>query len=86
LAAFTLAAHYLAAREYRIRKYHEAPACSLSATSWLIFKVVDILVHHAVNNPAVIVAGVITNILIIISIISAFPWVSSSRSKSMAMG
>ena len=78
LAAYIPAVPYLVAREYRIDKEHEAPPYLLSATSWLIFKVVDIFIHHAVNNPAVIVAGVITNILIIISILSAFPWVSLS--------
>lgn len=43
--------------------------------SWLLFKVVDIIIYRAVQNPAVIVMGVVTNVFIIISVLSAFPWV-----------
>ena len=46
--------------------------------SWLVFKIVDIIQHHAVQHNAVIVAGVITNILVAISVLSAFPWVRKS--------
>jgi hypothetical protein len=49
--------------------------CALSGASWLLFKVVDIIIYRAVQNPAVIVMGVVTNVFIIISVISAFPWV-----------
>jgi hypothetical protein len=31
--------------------------------------------YRAVQHPAVIASGIITNILIIISVLSAFPWV-----------
>lgn len=43
--------------------------------SWLVFKIVDILRHHAVQHDAVVVTGIVTNILVIVSILSAFPWV-----------
>lgn len=43
--------------------------------SWLVYKIVDIIKYHSVHHPAVIVSGIITNVLIIISIVSAFPWV-----------
>jgi hypothetical protein len=43
--------------------------------SWLVFKIVEIIRHHAVQHGAVIATGVITNVLVIISVLSAFPWV-----------
>jgi len=47
----------------------------LNSCSWLIFKVVDILRHRSVQHNAIIASGVITNVLVIISVLSAFPWV-----------
>lgn len=44
-------------------------------TSWLVYKCVDIILNHHVQHAAVIATGVITNVLVIISILSAFPWV-----------
>ncbi|RDL41324.1 uncharacterized protein BP5553_01303 [Venustampulla echinocandica] len=49
--------------------------CALSGAAWLVFKIVDIIRHHAVQHSSVIVTGVITNCLIIISVLSAYPWV-----------
>jgi hypothetical protein len=46
--------------------------------SWLVYKIVDIIRLHAVQHGAVIVTGVITNVLVIISVLSAFPWVRKS--------
>ena len=43
--------------------------------SWLVFKIVDIIRHRAVQHGAVIATGIITNVLVIISVLSAFPWV-----------
>ncbi len=43
--------------------------------SWLLFKVVDIIRHRAIQPGSVIATGVITNVLVIISVLSAFPWV-----------
>ena len=43
--------------------------------SWLLFKIVDIIRHRAVQHGAVIATGIITNVLVIISVLSAFPWV-----------
>jgi hypothetical protein len=42
---------------------------------WLVFKIVDIIRYRAVQHRAVIVSGIITNVFIIISVLSAFPWV-----------
>jgi len=58
--------------------------CNLAASGanrvsrWLVFKIVDIIRHRTVQNHAVIVTGVITNALVIISVLSAFPWVRKS--------
>ncbi|KAG4440802.1 hypothetical protein IFR05_003730 [Cadophora sp. M221] len=37
--------------------------CALSGTLWLVFKIVDIIRNHAIQNTAVIVMGVMTNVL-----------------------
>lgn len=74
LAVFTLDAPYLVQR-----KHPEASKKFVRTDGrkhrWLVYKIVDIIRYHAVQHPAVIVSGIITNIFIIISIISAFPWV-----------
>jgi hypothetical protein len=44
-------------------------------SSWLVFKIVGIIRYRAVQSPAVIGTGLTTNILVIISVLSAFPWV-----------
>lgn len=49
--------------------------CALSGAGWLVYKVIDIIRHHAINHSAVIATGVITNVAVIISVLSAFPWV-----------
>ncbi len=75
--AFTLAAPYLAVRKHRLHEQYEDSARSVSGNSWLIFKVIDILIHRTVNHGAVIGTGIATSALIIISVLSALPWVSS---------
>lgn len=50
----------------------------LKVNSWLIFKIVDIVRYRAVQHPAVVISGIITNIFIIISVLSAFPWVRNT--------
>jgi len=47
-------------------------------SSWLLFKIVDILRHRSIQHVAVIGMGIVTNILIFTSIASAFPWVRKS--------
>jgi hypothetical protein len=46
--------------------------------SWLVYKIVDIVRYRAVQAPAVIATGIVTNVFIIISVLSAFPWVRKS--------
>ena len=43
--------------------------------SWLVFKIVDIIRYRAVQHRSVIVTGIITNLFVIISVLSAFPWI-----------
>ncbi|KAE9365668.1 hypothetical protein N431DRAFT_549769 [Stipitochalara longipes BDJ] len=53
--------------------------CALSGAGWLVYKIVDIIRHRAVQNSSVIATGVITNTLVIISVLSAFPWVRNNH-------
>ncbi|KAK4663409.1 hypothetical protein QC763_000030 [Podospora pseudopauciseta] len=53
--------------------------CALSGACWLLYKIVDILIHHAKQHPSVIATGIITNVLVVISILSAFPWVRNNH-------
>jgi hypothetical protein len=46
--------------------------------SWLVYKIVDIIRYRAVQHPAVIASGIVTNVFIIISVLSAFPWIRKS--------
>ncbi|CAI6301482.1 unnamed protein product [Periconia digitata] len=52
--------------------------CALSGAAWLVYKIVEIIIYRAVQHPAVIVSGIITNVFIIISVLSAFPWVRNT--------
>ncbi|KAK4447143.1 hypothetical protein QBC34DRAFT_468466 [Podospora aff. communis PSN243] len=49
--------------------------CALSGAGWLVYKCVDILRHRSAQHNAIIASGIITNVLVIISVLSAFPWV-----------
>ncbi|KAF9049905.1 hypothetical protein BJ165DRAFT_961560 [Panaeolus papilionaceus] len=53
--------------------------CATSGFLWLIFRVVTILIDHKNNHDSVLVAGVITNVIVGISIASAFPWVRNTH-------
>lgn len=45
---------------------------------WLVYKIVDIVRHRSVQHRTVIATGILTNILVIISVLSAFPWIRKS--------
>ncbi|CDO77044.1 hypothetical protein BN946_scf184403.g19 [Trametes cinnabarina] len=51
----------------------------LCCFAWLIFRVVLIFIDHKDNHDAVLITGVITNIAVAISIVSAFPWVRNTH-------
>ena len=40
-----------------------------------MYKIIDIIRLHAITHSAVIATGVITNAFVLISVLSAFPWV-----------
>ncbi len=46
--------------------------------SWLVYKVVDIIRYRAVQHPSVLATGILTNVAVIISVLSAFPWIRKS--------
>ncbi|EAT77694.2 hypothetical protein SNOG_14842 [Parastagonospora nodorum SN15] len=52
--------------------------CALSGAAWLVYKIVDIIRYRAIQHPAVIASGIITNVFIIISVLSAFPWIRNT--------
>lgn len=51
---------------------------------WLVYKIVEIIRYRAVQHPGVIISGIITNVFIIISVLSAFPWVRKSVTQTSA--
>ncbi|ERS97554.1 hypothetical protein HMPREF1624_05725 [Sporothrix schenckii ATCC 58251] len=53
--------------------------CALSGAGWLLFKVVDIVLHRAVQPDSVLATGVVTNVCVMVSILSAFPWVRNNH-------
>jgi hypothetical protein len=52
------------------------------SNSWLVYKVVDIIIYRSTQHPAIIATGIITNVAVIISVLSAFPWVRKLVSRS----
>ncbi|KAL2205442.1 hypothetical protein CC79DRAFT_1310751 [Sarocladium strictum] len=53
--------------------------CALSGAAWLVYKIIDIVRHRSVQHNAVIATGIVTCSMVIISIISAFPWVRNNH-------
>ncbi|KAL2144176.1 hypothetical protein VTI28DRAFT_9467 [Corynascus sepedonium] len=52
--------------------------CALSGAAWLVYKIVDIVKHRAVQHSSVIATGIITNVAVFISVMSAFPWIRNN--------
>ena len=59
--------------------------CATSGFLWLFFKVVVILKEHEKNLSSTLVMGVLTYIVVGVSIVSAFPWVRNTHHKSAAV-
>ena len=55
--------------------------CASSGFAWLIFRVTLIFIDHKDNHDAVLIMGVVTNLAVAISIVSAFPWVRNTHHK-----
>ncbi|RGP64234.1 hypothetical protein FSPOR_8053 [Fusarium sporotrichioides] len=51
----------------------------LKHISWLIFKITMMIRHRVMQDNAVIATGVITSILICISVLSALPWIRNNH-------
>lgn len=47
----------------------------------MLFKVVTMFRNLDVNHDAVLIMGVVTNVLVIVSALSAFPWVRNTHHK-----
>ena len=77
LVASTRDAHSLAPRKSTTLHYTSVNEADI-IVSWLVYKIVDIVRYRAVQAPAVIATGIVTNVFIIISVLSAFPWVRKS--------
>lgn len=48
---------------------------------WLTYKVVDLLVNLSHNHKSVVVTGLVTNIAIIIAVVTAVPWIRNHHHK-----
>jgi hypothetical protein len=60
--------------------------CAISGFIWLFFKVVVILMEHEQNlNSTIAAMGVLTNIVVGVSIASAFPWIRNTHHKSASV-
>jgi hypothetical protein len=55
--------------------------CATSGFLWLIFKVTLIFIQHSFNHDVILVFGVLTNLIVAMSIASAFPWVRNTHHK-----
>ncbi|KAF8892609.1 hypothetical protein BD779DRAFT_1436875 [Infundibulicybe gibba] len=53
--------------------------CALSGVLWLLLKVINNFRHLDVNHDAVLIMGVVTNLAVMISALSAFPWVRNTH-------
>jgi hypothetical protein len=55
--------------------------CATSGCVWLIFRVMLIAYNLKNYHDSILVIGILTNIAVIISIISALPWVRNTHHK-----
>lgn len=55
--------------------------CALSGVLWLLLKVINMFRNLDVQHDAVLIMGVVTNLAVMISALSAFPWVRNTHHK-----
>jgi isochorismate hydrolase len=48
---------------------------------WLLFKVVWNFRHMRVSHDSILILGVVTNVAVMVSALSAFPWVRNNHHK-----
>ncbi|KAH9967889.1 hypothetical protein BC827DRAFT_454625 [Russula dissimulans] len=53
--------------------------CALSGTGWLILKIVNNFRHYSITPKPILVVGTVTNVGIVIVIMSAIPWLRNTH-------
>lgn len=53
----------------------------MSGIIWLTYKVVNTVRNHVNENNAILTIGLLTNVAVIVTAISAFPWVRNTHHK-----
>lgn len=53
--------------------------CALSGCLWLLLNVIDNFRNHTITNDSVLISGTITSCAVIVSVLSAFPWVRNTH-------
>lgn len=53
--------------------------CAISGFIWFVFRVVILFINHSNIHDAIIAMGVVTNVVIGLSIVSAVPWVRNTH-------
>ena len=59
--------------------------CATSGFLWLFFKVVVILKEHKKNLKSTLAMGILTFIIVSVTLVSAFPWIRNTHHKSVAV-
>jgi len=55
--------------------------CAISGVMWLVLKVVNNFRSRGSSHDSILIMGTVTTIAIIISALSAFPWVRNTHHK-----
>ncbi|KAJ7594973.1 hypothetical protein C8J56DRAFT_1044688 [Mycena floridula] len=58
-------------------------ACASSAFLWLVYRITLIFIHHKSHHNFTLAMGVLTNVAIGVSVISAFPWIRNRHHKQV---
>jgi len=53
--------------------------CALSGVIWLLFRVVNYFRNLDVTHDSILIMGVVTNVAVMVSALSAFPWVRNTH-------
>jgi hypothetical protein len=78
---FAFISHALSLNDHKQHLGGIHSGCALSGVLWLLLKVVNMFRTLDVQHDAVLVWGVVTNLAVMISALSAFPWVRNTHHK-----
>lgn len=53
--------------------------CALSGSAWLVYKVIDIFSKASLQHITVLITGVTTCVFVLVSALSAVPWVRNTH-------